>query len=135
MGIGYTWGLLVTEVAGELPLELLGGGGGGGGCLFLRSEDEAADRRECGLEGGRSFDIDMARGRGLLLPASGVRCSFFSALSDVDDSDASFSNLERRLLTAGVGVSSTSGDGSENICETTGDHRDCSACWQRLKLG
>ena len=87
MGIGYTLGLLVTEAAGELPLELLGGGGGG--CLFLRSEDEAADRSECGLEGGRSFEIDMARGRGLLLPASGVRCSLFGALSDVEDSEPS----------------------------------------------
>lgn len=126
IGTGCTLGLLVTDVAGELPLELLGGGGGG--CFFFRSEDDAADRSERGLEGGRSFDMDMARGRGLLLPPSGVRWSFL--LSEVDDSDASFSNFERRLLTAGVGVSSTSGGDSVNICETTGDHEICSACWQ-----
>lgn len=62
----------MAEGAGEFPFELLGGGGGGG-CFFFRSEDEAADRSECGLLGGRSSDIDIARGLGL--PESGVKSS------------------------------------------------------------
>ena len=53
-------------------------------------------------------------------------------LEDVvdEDSTTSFSNLERRLLTAGIGVCSTSG-GDIVERETTGDHKNYSACCSR----
>ena len=110
-------GLPAADAAGELPLELRGGGGGGG--FFFRSEEEAADRSERGLDGGRcSFEMDIARGL-LGLPESGTRRSWlvdiFGKVFTDDDSTANLSNLERRLLTAGVGVSSTSGGDSVSI--------------------
>ena len=130
IGVGSRSGLLPIDGVGELPLELRGGGGGGGllppTALTLRSEEEAAGLRERGLLGGRSVEIDTDLG--LWPPESGLRRSKLpdNLLRDVieEDSTASFSNLDRKLLTAGVGgVSSTSGGVWENILETwtTGD--------------
>ena len=120
-GTGRREGLAFVEAAGELPLER--GGGGGGGFLpevpCFRSDEEDAGRRARVFIGEpvRWSLLDIARGRGL--PGSGARRSLLLAkLCTVifgDESTASFSNLDRRLLTAGVGVSSTSGGESESI--------------------
>lgn len=71
-------------------------------------------------EPGRLSLFDMARGRGL--PGSGARRSLLllENLCTVmvgEESTASFSNLDRRLLTAAVGVSSTSGGVSASMEE------------------
>ena len=94
-----------------------GGGGGGRLAVALRSEKDDAGRRECMLEseGSRSCSI-AGRSRGL---GGTARCGWLpeagglSELVDAaEESAASFSNLERRLLTAGGAAVSIPSDGS-----------------------
>lgn len=133
---GRRSGLALTEAAGEFPRERDGGGGGGLFMLELvfKSDEEAAVRRARALMGelDRWSLLDIARGRGL--PGSGARRSvlgenLWTAMVG-DDSTANFSNFDRRLLTAGVGVSSTSGGESESMARvTSGDHQDYTALY------
>ena len=118
---GRNEGLAVTEAAGEPPRDR--GGGRGGGFLIdefcFKSDEEAAERRALVLIGelDRWSLLDIARGRGL--PGSGASKSLLAenlwTVMMGDESTASLSNLDRKLLTAGLGVSSTSGGESESI--------------------
>lgn len=100
--------------AGDAALEDRPGGGGGGGLLvpvFRSDEDEVGRRvRASGLS---SFDPDAARGRGL--GGSGVRSPWvlrgrLGPVAGLLLLAASCSKRERRLLTAGGGVDSMSGE-------------------------
>lgn len=121
--VGRNSGLDISG-AGDAALEDRPGGGGGGGLLvtvFRSDEDEVGRRaRASGLS---SFDPDAARGRGL--SGSGVRRSpwvlrgRFCPGAGLLLLAASCSKRERRLLTAGGGVDSISGefdcDGSMSV--------------------